>query len=173
MKKLITFIAALCIALPAVAAPKKDDKGKDRYAKKEAPPQTWSVVVEGASSETAAEEVKAFLSGMKGVKVETIEKKENTVEAVISSKEKLSRSDVSKAIKENKELKVKEFKVKRPDKDADKKGSEKTGEPKKDAPKKEGDKTEPKKDGDKTEPKKDGDKTEPKKDGDKTEPKKD
>ena len=37
MKKLITFIAALCIALPAMAAPpKKDDKKKDDK-KKETP----------------------------------------------------------------------------------------------------------------------------------------
>jgi len=163
MKRFIAFIAALCIALPAAAAPKKDDKGKK--TEKEVPPTMWSVVVEGATDETAAETVKAFLAGIKGVKVESAEKKENTVEAVISSKEKISRSDVSKALKEKKEFKVKEFKVKRPEKE--KKDTGKTGEPKKD-----GDKTEPKKDGDKTEPKKESDKTEPKKDGDKTEPKK-
>ena len=160
MKKLIVFIAAFCMALPAVAAPKKDDKEKDKKTAKEMPPQMWNVVVEGATGDTAAQEVKGFLALMKDVKVESCEIKDKTVEAVISSKMKISRADVSKALKEKKELKLKDFKLKRPDKDADKKE-----EPKKpDA--KPGDKTEePKKpDAKKEEPKKaDPAKVEPKK----------
>ena len=59
------------------------------------PPQTWSIVVEGATGDTAAVEVKGFLAKMKEVKVESCELKEKTVEAVISSKAKISRADVS------------------------------------------------------------------------------
>lgn len=122
MKQLIAFVAALFIALPAVAAPKKEkDKEKeDKKKTKEVPAQMWTVVVEGAKPEVGGQEVKTYLSSIKGVKVETCEQKDKIVEAVISSKERVSRSDVSKVLKENKELKVKEFKVKRPDKDADK-----------------------------------------------------
>ena len=112
MKKLIVFIAALCMALPAAAAPKKDEKKDDKKAAKEVPPSMWSVVVEGATGDTGAVEVKGFLASMKGVKVESCEMKEKNVEAVISSKEKISRSDVTKALKEKKELKLKDFKIK-------------------------------------------------------------
>jgi hypothetical protein len=71
------------------------------------------------------------------------------VEAVIATKEKISRSDVSKALKDKKELSVKEFKTKRPDKPGDKKADPKKEETKKEEPKKTG---EPKKT---EEPKKD------------------
>lgn len=117
MKKFIAFIAAICMAVPAIAAPpKKGDKDKSK--KKEPAPVTWIVVIEGATNETAGEEVKAFLTGMKDVKVEECAKKDNTVEAVISSKNHITRGDISKAIKERKELKVKEFKVKKEEKPA-------------------------------------------------------
>jgi hypothetical protein len=178
MKSLIAFIAALCIALPAAAAPKKEEgkgKDKDRKMEKETPAQMWSVVVEGATGETAAQDVKAFLSLIRGVKVESSVKKDDTVEVVLSSKSRVTRSDVSRALRERKELKVKEFKSKRPDKETDQKDPDKkTDDPKKEEPKKDGDKTEPKKEGDKTEvPKGQGGKTgEPKKEGETTEPKK-
>ena len=151
MKKLIAFVAALCIAAPAMAAPKKDAKEKDKKKEKEVPAMMWSVVVEGARAEVGGEEVKGFLSGIKGVKVESCEQKEKTVEAVISSKERVSRSDVSKALKENKDLKVKDFKVKRPDKDGEKKEAEKKPAEKKESVKEEPAKTEPAKAGDKKE----------------------
>jgi hypothetical protein len=146
MKQLIAFVAALFIAIPAVAAPKKEkDKEKeDKKKTKEVPAQMWTVVVEGAKPEVGGQEVKTYLSSIKNVKVESCEQKDKIVEAVISSKERISRSDVSKVLKENKELKVKEFKVKRPDKDADKekekeesKEEKKTEEPKKEESKEE------------------------------------
>ncbi len=140
MKKLLTFLAVLCMAVPAIAAPpKKDEKKKE----KEVPDLTYTVIVGGAKDETAGEQVKAFLSAMKDVKVEECTKTGETVEATISTKMRISRSDVSKALKDKKELVVKEFKVKRPDKKTDAKKEE----PKKDEPKKEEpSKVEPKKD---------------------------
>jgi hypothetical protein len=129
MKKLITLLIALCMAATAAAAPKKDEK-KD--PKKETPPMMWSVVIEGAAEASEAE-VKAMLAGVKDLRVESIAKTEGTIEAVVSSNKRFSRADISRAIKENKALKVKEFKTKKPEKEgdsADKEGDKKTGDKK-------------------------------------------
>ena len=137
MKKLIALITALTMAATAVAAPpKKDDKSKAKEAdkKKEVPAMMWDVVIEGATSETAEQEVKAMLADVKGLKVESIAKKDANIEAVVSSAQRLSRSDITKAIKDNKALKVKDFKSKKPAKEGDKKEEPKKEEPKKTEP---------------------------------------
>jgi hypothetical protein len=162
MKKLIALITALCLAATAGAAPKKDDKAKDgKDKKKEAPVLMWDLVIEGATADTATQEVKALLADVKGLKVDSIESKEGTINAVVSSGQRFSRSDISRALRPNKALKVKDFKSKKPEKEGDKK----------DAEKKEGDKpADPEK---KTEPKegdkKDEEMTEDKKATDKKE----
>ena len=135
MKKLIALITALTMAATAVAAPpKKDDKSKEADKKKEVPAMMWDVVIEGATSETAEQEVKAMLADIKGLKVESIAKKDANIEAVVSSAQRLSRSDITKAIKDNKALKVKDFKSKKAAKEGDKKEEPKKEEPKKTEP---------------------------------------
>lgn len=138
MKKLIAFIAAACMALTATAAPpKKEEKGKGKDAKKEAPakkevpPMMWDVVIEGTFTDNSEPEIKAMLADLKGLKVESIAKKETTVEAVVSSTQKFVRSDISRALKKNKDYKLKEFKSKKPAKDGDKKEEAAKEEPKK------------------------------------------
>ena len=144
MKKLIAMMVALCVALPAMAAPKKDEKDeKGKKKEKPVPAMMWTLQVEGGTGETAGAEVKTLLAGMRGVKVEECELKEGVVHAVISSGSRVNRTDVTKALRDNKALKLKEFKVKRPDKekDGEDKKEEKTEKPARegDKPKKESD----------------------------------
>ena len=151
MKKLIAFIAAACMALTANAAPKKEDKAKDK--KKETPAMMWDVVIEGTFTDNSEAEIKAMLADVKGLKVDSIAKTEKTVDAVVSSTQRFSRSDISRALAKNKSYKVKEFKTKKPEKAGDKKEEPKKEEPKKEEPKKEEPKKEeaPKKEAPKTE----------------------
>jgi hypothetical protein len=174
MKKLLALLTAACMALTATAAPKKEDKAKPgKDTKKEAPAMMWDVVIEGTFTESSEAEIKAMLADLKGLKVDSIAKKDATIEAVVSSTQRFSRSDISRALAKNKSFKVKDFKVKK----ADKKEEPKKEEPKKTEPKK----TEPAKpdapkpDAPKTDPKADAPKTDaPKADAPKTEePKKD
>jgi len=134
MKKLLALLTAACMALTATAAPKKEDKAKaGKDAKKETPAMMWDVVVEGTMTENSEPEIKAMLAELKGLKVESIAKKDNTVEAVVSSTQKFSRSDISKALSRNKSYKLKDFKAKKAEK-ADKKEEPKKEEPKKPEP---------------------------------------
>ena len=153
MKKLIAMMVALCVALPAMAAPKKDEKDeKGKKKEKPVPAMMWTLMVEGGTGETAGAEVKTLLAGMRGVKVEECELKDGVVHAVISSGSRVNRTDVSKALRENKALKLKEFKIKRPDKEKDGEDAkdEKTEKPAKDGDSKAKQETEEKaKDGDK------------------------
>ena len=90
---------------------KKDDK-KD--PKKEEVRHLFDVTVEGAKDAAAEADVKTFLQSIEGVKVDKCEKTDKGMEAVLSTKTKISRSDVSKALKDNKDLKVSDFKAVRP-----------------------------------------------------------
>lgn len=190
MKKIIALFVSACMALTATAAPKKEEKGKagkdskkEAPAKKEVPPMMWDVVIEGTFTDNSEAEIKAMLAELKGLKVESIARKDATVEAVVSSPQKFSRSDISRALKRNKEYKVKDFKTKKADKAGDKKEEPKKEEPKKtepakpEAPKPEAPKTEaPKTEAPKADaPKADAPKADaPKADAPKTEePKKD
>ncbi len=118
---------------------KKDDK-KDE--KKEEVRNFFEVTIEGAKDEAAEGDIKTYLSSIEGVKLEKSEKTAKGIEAVLSAgaKTKLSRADIGKALKDNKDLKVAEFKAVRPgrekdekkdDKKADEKDPKKTEEPKK------------------------------------------
>jgi hypothetical protein len=135
MKKFIALLAALCVALTATAAPKKEDKAKDgKDKKKETPAMMWDVVVEGTFTDTSEQEIKAMLADLKGLKVDSIAKKETTVEAVVSSTQRFARSDISRALRGNKAYKLKDFKAKKVEKDGDKKEEPKKTEPAKPAP---------------------------------------
>jgi hypothetical protein len=140
MKKLIALLAALCVAASVSAAPKKEDKEKEK--KKEAPKVTWTIVVEGGTGDTAAAEVKTYLASMKGVHVEECAIKDGKVEAIVTSAQPLMKSAVSKALKENKALKVTDFKKNRPEREKreSEEATEKKDEPKKEEPAKPGDK---------------------------------
>ncbi len=105
---------------------KKDDK-KDE--KKEEVRNHFEVTVTGAKDESAEADVKTFLSSIEGVKLEKSEKTGKGIEAVLSTKTKISRGDVSKALKDNKDLKVADFKAVRPGRE---KKEEKAGETKPD-----------------------------------------
>lgn len=147
MKKLIAILTALCLAATAGAAPKKDDKAKDgKDKKKEAPVLMWDLVIEGATADTATQEVKALLADVKGLKVDSIESKDGTINAVVSSSQRFSRSDMSRALRPNKALKVKDFKSKKPAKEGDKKEekkeTDKPADPEKKTEPKAGDKKE-------------------------------
>jgi len=126
MKKLIAILTALSLAATAGAAPKKDDKAKDgKDKKKEAPVLMWDLVIEGATADTATQEVKTLLAEVKGLKVDSVESKDGTINAVVSSGQRINRSDISRALRPNKALKVKDFKSKKPEKEGDKKDAEK------------------------------------------------
>lgn len=106
---------------------KKDDK-KD--PKKEEVRNLFEVTVVGAKDADAEAGVKLFLSSMEGVKVDKCEKTDKGMEAVLSARTKISRGDVAKALKDDKELKVVDFKAVRPgrEKKEDKKPGEKKAE---------------------------------------------
>jgi len=143
-----TLLLATLVAFTSLApAADKEDAKKDRKdrnekkdekkdPKKEEMRNLFDVTIEGAKDATAEADVKTFLSSIEGVKVEKCEKTEKGMEAVLSTKAKLSRSDIAKALKDNKDLKVADFKAVRPgrekkdDKPADKKDDKQTGEKK-------------------------------------------
>lgn len=103
---------------------KKDDK-KDE--KKEEVRNQFDVLITGAKDEAAEGDVKTFLASIEGVKLESSEKTDKGIAAVLSTKTKISRGDVAKALKDNADLKVAEFKVVRPgrEKKEDKKDEKK------------------------------------------------
>ena len=93
---------------------KKDDKKKEE---KEDMRNSFEITVEGAKDATAEADVKTYLQSMEGVKVDKCEKTDKGMEAVLSTKTKISRGDVAKALKDNKDLKVSDFKAVRPGRD--------------------------------------------------------
>ncbi len=127
-----TLLLLALVSLTALApAVEKDDKKPDRKSRaekkddkkevKEAVRNLFSVVVDGAKDEAAESDLKAYLSSIEGATLDKSEKTSKGIEAVLSSAGKLSRSDVSKALKDNKDLKVTEFKALRPARDKDEK----------------------------------------------------
>ena len=123
---LSTLLTLAALAMPAPAADKKeekkerrekrDDKKKDDKAeeKKEEIRNEFEVIVEGAKDATEEEDVKTFLGSIEGVRIEKCEKTAKGLEAVLSTKTKITRADVGKVLKDNKNLKVSEFKAVRP-----------------------------------------------------------
>lgn len=103
---------------------KKDDKKDD---KKEEVRNQFEVLVTGAKDEAAEGDVKTFLASIEGVKLDSSEKTDKGIAAVLSTKGKISRGDVAKALKDNADLKVAEFKAVRPgrEKKEDKKDEKK------------------------------------------------
>ncbi len=144
MKTTLLLVALFGFPALAPAADTKDDK-PDRKNKKEEKKEEvrnlFEVTVTGAKDEAAESDVKTFLGSIEGVKLDKAEKTEKGIEAVLSSATKISRADVSKALKDNKDLKIADFKAVRPgrekkedkkeDKKDDKKPEEKTPEDKK------------------------------------------
>lgn len=145
MKTTLLLAALLGLTALAPAADKADDKKTDRKSrtekkddkkdeKKEEVRNQFAVTITGAKDEAAEGDVKTFLSSIEGVKLEKSEKTDKGIEAVLSAgaKTKLSRGDISKALKDNADLKVAEFKAVRPgrEKKEDKTGETKPGETK-------------------------------------------
>ena len=125
----ITLLLAALFAFTATApAADKPDEKKDRKNKNEKKEEKeekivnlFEVTVEGAKDSTAEADVKTYLSSIEGVKLEKAEKTEKGIEAVLSTKAnaKISRGDVAKALKDNKDLKVSDFKAVRPGRQKD------------------------------------------------------
>ncbi len=133
MKKLLTILALAAMISPTFAADKKDKK----EPKKEMPANMYSLVLEGTDN---AEIVKTMLSYVKDLNVESCELKDGKVEAVVSSKKRISRSDITKVQKEHKELKdikVTDLKTKRPEKEKKDSAPDKKATDKKETPKEE------------------------------------
>ena len=155
MKITLLLVALFGFTALAPAADKKDDK-PDRKNKKEKKEEKkeevrnlFEVTVTGAKDEAAESDVKTFLGSIEGVRLDKAEKTGKGIEAVLSTTTKISRADVGKALKDNKDLKVSDFKAVRPgrekkedkkdekkdekkdDKKDDKKPEEKTPEDKK------------------------------------------
>lgn len=141
MKITILLAALFGFTAIATAADKKTEKPerKSRTEKKDEKKDEkkevrneFSVIIEGAKDDAAVADVKTWLSSIEGVRAEKVEKTDKGIEAVLSTPGKISRSDVGKAIKENKDLKVTEFKAIRPGRDKDdKKADEKKTDDKK------------------------------------------
>ena len=146
MKTTLLLLALFSFTALAPAADKKDDKKTDRKSrnekkddkkdeKKEERSQ-FEVTVTGAKDAAAEDDVKTFISSMEDVRVEKSEKTGKGIELVISvppsAKAKLSRGDIAKALKDNKDLKVAEFKAVRPGREKDPKKDEKKDEKKTD-----------------------------------------
>ena len=150
MKFTLLLLTFFCFSTLAQAADKKDDKPdrknqtkkkedkKDKKdEKKEAVRNQFEVTIAGAKDAAAEADVKTYLQSIEDVRLEKSEKTTKGIEAVLSTMGKLSRGDVGKAIKDNKDLKVADFKVLRPErekkepKEADKKAEDKKMEAKK------------------------------------------
>jgi len=144
MKTTLLFLALFSFTALAPAADKKDEKKPDRKSrnekkndkkddKKEERSQ-FEVTVTGASDAAAEDDVKTFISSMEDVRVEKSEKTDKGIELVISvppgAKAKLSRGDIARALKDNKDLKVAEFKAVRPGREKDPKKDDKKDEKK-------------------------------------------
>ncbi len=162
---LLTTLFAFTVAAPAADKDKddkkprkernerKDDKKPEKTAEeKEAERLHFEVTVQGAKDAAAEADVKTYLGSIEGVKVTKCEKTEKGMEAVLSASAKISRGDVAKALRDNKELKVADFKAVRPSRDKDGKKEDKDdkkAEEKKDDKKPEDKKPEEKKPEDK------------------------
>jgi hypothetical protein len=120
---LLASLFAFTTLAPAADKPeeKKDRKSRSekKEEKKEVEPNLFEVTVEGAKDATAEADVKTYLSSIEGVKLEKSEKTGKGIEAVLSTKSKITRGDVTKALKDNKDLKVSEFKAVRPGREKD------------------------------------------------------
>ena len=141
MKKFLILLTSIALAAGFTnAAEKKDRKNDkdDKYPKKEAVFNNFSVVIEGAKDKTEEDIISTALHELKDVKIEGFKKGEKGVEAVLITKNRLSRGDVSKVLKDNKDLKgnkdlkITEFKAVRPDKDKDEKKDDKKDDKKED-----------------------------------------
>ncbi len=117
MKYLLVFCLTVLFAGPAFAQEKKPEIMN-----------TYSLVIEGMAGAEDATAAKAMLAKVKDLKVDTCELKDGKIEATVTSKNRVSRNDISKALKERKEAKVKEFKQQRA-------GKKKKEEAKPEAPK--------------------------------------
>ena len=109
---------------------KKDDKKEEE--KKEEIRNGFSLTIEGAKDTAAEDELKTFLQSVEGTLIVKYEKGEKGMEAIMSTKGRLSRGDISKAIKTNKDLKVSEFKALRAGWDKEEKKDEKKSDKKDD-----------------------------------------
>ena len=138
----ITLLLAALIGFTAVAsaADKKTDKPErksrtekkdDKKDDKKEVRNEFAVTIEGAKDDAAVSDVKTWLASIEGVRVEKAEKTDKGVEAILSTATKISRSDIGKAIKENKDLKVSDFKAVRPGREKDEKKDDKKTDDKK------------------------------------------
>ena len=109
-------------------AEKKEDQKEEKKKKEAEMRNRFEVTVEGAKDESAESDVKTFLASIEGVKLEKCEKTSKGMEAILSTATKLSRSEVAKALKDNKDLKVSDFKAVRPVREKDVKKDEKKTE---------------------------------------------
>jgi hypothetical protein len=107
MKITLMLVALFGFTALAPAADKKDDKSdrknkkEKKEEKKEEVRNLFEVTVTGAKDEAAESDVKTFLGSIEGVRLDKAEKTEKGMEAVLSSTTKISRADVSKALKDN------------------------------------------------------------------------
>lgn len=123
MKTFLTVITFLALALGVQAADRKDNKKDRDKPGKEAVMQKFNVVITGATETSTQADLRSALGSIEGVKVDSFESSEKECVAVLESKERLSRTDIGKAIKghsalkENKDIKVTDFKMVRPGKE--------------------------------------------------------
>lgn len=115
-------LAALLSPTPLMAATASGTQGKSLNEQQDLKPQSnpeirnqFSVVIQGAGDPTAEADAKQFLSSIEGAKLESFKITEKDIEAVLSTKAKISRGDVNKVLRPNKDLKVTEFKAVRPE----------------------------------------------------------
>lgn len=119
---LLTAFFAFSTFAPAADndAPKKDRKDRNekkddkKDPKKEEVRNLFEVTIEGAKDEAEEADIKTYLQSIEGVKLDKCEATEKGLEAVLSTKTKITRGDVAKALKDKKELKVSDFKAVRP-----------------------------------------------------------
>lgn len=147
MKKLITLLALFCLAAPVCAkdedAPKKDRKEKKEDEKKDKKKEPvlnrYQVTLENVP-EAKKDDVISLLKYIEGAKLEgeavKAEKGENAWTVVVTSSKKLSRGDITKALRKEKEVKLASFRQLRDDDKKEEKDAEKKDD-RKDAPKEE------------------------------------
>ena len=140
MKTTLLLAALFAFTATAPAADKTEEKKErktraekkeeeQKVEKKEEVRNLFEVTVEGAKDATAEADVKTYLSSIEGVKLDKATKTDKGIEAVLSTRTKIARGDVAKALKDNKDLKVSDFKAVRPgrEKDAPKDDKKKDG----------------------------------------------
>ncbi|MDB6135005.1 MAG: hypothetical protein JWM59_3248 [Verrucomicrobiales bacterium] len=142
MKTMLLLFTAATLAALTVTAPAADRKSsrpeKEEKAKKEPVLSYFTFVLEGAKDETIADLSKTVIGGIKDLKIMSWTKGDKGYEAKVSTTAaRLSRGDITKALKDSKslkdekDLKVADFKSVRPDKD-EKKADDKKADDKKD-----------------------------------------